>query len=67
MQDDEINAIIQTMKEARVPPAQMRRSLDLLGRAEELSNELVAALVPSEEQKVQAAIAGAINKIFKHG
>lgn len=64
MQDDEIDAMIQTLKDAGVPDAQVICLLEILGRAEELSAELATGLKLFEKQRVQETVAGAVLKII---
>lgn len=67
MHDDEVNAVLQALKDAGVPPALVRRALDLLGRAQVLIGELAATVVPSERNRVQETMSRAIFKILRDG
>jgi hypothetical protein len=65
MRDDEINELIQMMKDAGVPQAQVRRTLEVLGQAEALGMELWEDTAPSEKQHVRETVAVALLKIFQ--
>ena len=50
MHDDEIDELIQMMKDAGIPQVQVRRTLEVLGQAEALGIALWEDAVPSEIQ-----------------
>lgn len=64
MGDDEVNDLIQILKDAGVSPAQVRRTLVLLGQAQELSDELTANLGPDDQQEVKKTVGAALAGIF---
>jgi DNA-binding transcriptional MerR regulator len=65
MRDDEINELIQMMKDAGVPQAQVRRTLEVLGQAEALGMELWEDAALSEKQHVRETVAAVLLKIFR--
>lgn len=64
MLDDEVNAMIQLMKDCGVREKQIRLILELLGQAEEINAELETTLMSFQTRDVQKAIAAAMLKIF---
>jgi hypothetical protein len=65
MHDDEINELIKTMKDAGMPQALVRRTLEVLGQAEALGSELWDDVVLSEKRRVRETVAAAMLKIFQ--
>ena len=65
MHDDEIDELIQTMKDAGIPQVQVRRTLEVLGQAEALGIALGEGAVPSEKRRVRDLVATALLKIFR--
>lgn len=65
MHDDEIDALIQTMKDAGITQARVRRTLEVLGQAEALGSELWADAAPSEKQRIQETVAAALLRMFR--
>lgn len=63
--DDHINDMIQAMKDHGVQGAQIRRTLELLGEAEDLNAELEATLIPSQKVYSQGRLRAAMIDIFK--
>lgn len=67
MPDDDVNAMIQVMKDCGVREKQITRVLEFLGEAEEINAELEARLLSFQRREVQKTLAAAMLKIFKWG
>ena len=65
MRDDEINELLQVMKDAGIPPVRLRRTLEMLGHAEALGMELWEDAAPSVKQHVRETVAAALLRIFR--
>lgn len=67
LDDDEINQILESMKQSGVRGRLRTVFLDLLGYAEDLNTGLTKALTPSQIKGAQKTITAALLKIFESG
>lgn len=67
LDDDEINQILESMKQSGVRGQLRMVFLDLLGYAEDLNTGLTKALTPSQIKGAQKTITAALLKIFESG
>lgn len=65
MHDDEINELLQMMKDAGIPQVRLQRTLEVLGHAEKLGMELREDAAPSVKQRVREMVAAALLRIFR--
>ena len=65
MHDDEINELLQMMKDAGIPQVRLQRTLEVLGHAEALGMELWEDAAPSVKRHVRETVAAALLRIFR--
>lgn len=65
MHDDEINDLVQALKDAGIPQTQVKRTLEVLGQAEALGIEFGIDVAESRNHRLKETVADALRRIFE--